>query len=626
MSLIEVKNLNVSFSADKKVIEAVKNVSFTIERGENVAIVGESGSGKSTTAHSIINLLPGNGKIISGSIKLNGEELTTKTDKEFVQVRGLKIGLIPQDPLSNLNPVWNIGYQVKEALKANNVDTNHEKFIEIINDGEENSQDFDNRFISSKNVPILLKELGIKKEEVDLRYGATVKSDFIENLKKINKFDEKSNELVEKYFTGATIEDRVIGLLGESGLDDMEQRVKNYPHEFSGGMRQRVLISIGLAARPDLIIADEPTSALDVTVQKTILDRLEVLTNALGTTMLLITHDLGLAAERAKKIIVMYKGEIVEAGNALDILKDPKHPYTKRLIAAAPNIKSKRLVSTKVKGDRKSISSESGETQTNKNILCVQNLTKEFTKKGSKGKKTIFKAVDNVSFELERGTTLGIVGESGSGKSTVANLILKLIRPTSGKIEFNSQDMTNLTKRELFNIRRKMQPIFQNPYGSLDPMFSIGRAIEEPLLVHKIGDKNFREQRVKDLLEMVGLPQSTVSRYPNELSGGQRQRIAIARALALEPEFIVCDEAVSALDVIVQDQVLNLLNDLQAELDLSYLFITHDLGVIRQIADNVIVMENGKIVEKGETTKVIETPTSPYTKKLIDAVPGSKIQ
>jgi peptide/nickel transport system ATP-binding protein len=419
----------------------------------------------------------------------------------------------------------------------------------------------------------------------------------------------------------------------------MQDRIRLYPHEFSGGMRQRVLIAIGLASRPSLLIADEPTSALDVTVQKTILDNLSWLTESLGTALLFITHDLGLAAERAKHLIVMYKGRIVEQGDAIEILKNPKHPYTKRLVATAPGLHSERLVSDKVGITRErseelrseespsSLATSGGpstELGNNDAIISVQNLTKIF-ETHRLGKKIPFTAVDNVSFDVKKGTTLGIVGESGSGKSTVANMVLKLLDPTSGEIIIQGKDISHITHRETLKFRRNVQPIFQNPYGSLDPMYSIYRAIMEPLNIHKIGNRKYRDKRTRELLDYVQLPQSILGRYPNELSGGQRQRIAVARALALEPEILVCDEAVSALDVLVQDQVLRLINDLQAELGLTYLFITHDLGVIKQIADDVIVMEHGKVVESRKTMELFQNPEKAYTRELLDAIPGSKL-
>ncbi|CAB0639611.1 ABC transporter ATP-binding protein [Corynebacterium diphtheriae] len=463
------------------------------------------------------------------------------------ELRGSHIGLVPQDPMSNLNPVWRIGTQVKESLKANNV------------------------------VP------------------------------------------------GSQMDERVTQLLEEAGLPDAARRAKQYPHEFSGGMRQRALIGIGLAARPKLLIADEPTSALDVTVQKRILDHLENLTHELGTAVLFITHDLGLAAERAEHLVVMHRGRIVESGPSLDILRNPQHPYTRRLVKAAPSLASARIQSAQEKGVE---SSEilATEKKTDEEIIRVENLTKFFNVRGQRGDKAELKAVDDVSFSLKKGTTLALVGESGSGKSTVANMVLNLIDPTTGKVYYKGTDLSTLGKKELFDMRRKLQVVFQNPYGSLDPMYSIFRCIEEPLLVHKVGSRKEREKRVAELLDMVAMPRSAMRRYPNELSGGQRQRIAVARALALNPEVIVLDEAVSALDVLVQNQILQLLADLEQELDLSYLFITHDLAVVRQTADHVVVMQKGRVVEQGTTDELFLNAREDYTRDLINSVPGLGVE
>ena len=435
-------------------------------------------------------------------------------------------------------------------------------------------------------------------------------------------------DIAKKHVTGSTMDDRIAGLLSEAGLPDAATRARQYPHEFSGGMRQRALIAIGLACRPELLIADEPTSALDVTVQKKILDHLHMLTDSLGTAVLFITHDLGLAAERAQHIVVMYKGQVVESGPSLEVLQHPQHPYTKRLVAAAPSLASQRIISAKEHGENADALLEHhvvGEQklETSETIITVDHLTKEFK---LPRKKEMFKAVDDVSFSVKRGSTLAIVGESGSGKSTVANMVLKLLEPTSGTVTYEGKDISGFKGKELLDFRRHVQPVFQNPYGSLDPMYSIYRSIEEPLRIHGIGDKKSRVKRVRELLDMVELPESVMGRYPNELSGGQRQRIAIARAMALDPDVIVCDEAVSALDVLVQDQVLRLLNDLQAEKGLSYLFITHDLAVVRQIADEVVVMQKGKLVEHATTDEVFDHPKQQYTRDLLDAIPGGKLQ
>ena len=546
--LLELKDLKISFTSSTGVVDAVRGVNLTIYPGQSVAIVGESGSGKSTTAMAVIGLLPGTGKVTGGTILFNGEDITGLSDKEMQHYRGSDIGLVPQDPMSNLNPVWSIGTQVKESLRANNV--------------------------------------------------------------------------VE----GSEANKRVAELLQEAGLDDAERRAKQYPHEFSGGMRQRALIGIGLAARPKLLIADEPTSALDVTVQRRILDHLEGLTHELGTAVLFITHDLGLAAERASHLVVMHRGRVVESGPSLDILRDPQHPYTQRLVKAAPSLASARIQSAQEQGIESSELLAGKAEASDEEVIRVENLTKEFDIRGEKGAKKKLLAVDDVSFSLRKGSTLALVGESGSGKSTVANMVLNLLDPTSGKVFYKGTDLSTLGSRELFEMRRKLQVVFQNPYGSLDPMYSIYRCIEEPLVVHKTGNRKEREARVAELLDMVAMPRSTMRRYPNELSGGQRQRIAVARALALNPEVIVLDEAVSALDVLVQNQILRLLAGLQEELDLSYLFITHDLAVVRQTADEVAVMRQGKLVESGTVDEIFANPTESYTRDLIDSVPGLGIE
>lgn len=547
--LLEIKDLEVAFQSSTGMVPAVRKANLTIYPGQSVAIVGESGSGKSTTAHAIINLLPGTGKIVGGSIKFRGEKLTTKSRKEMERIRGRHIGLVPQDPMSNLNPVWKIGFQVREALKANNV------------------------------------------------------------------------------VKGSQMHQRVNELLAEAGLPDTERVAKQYPHEFSGGMRQRALIAIGLAARPELLIADEPTSALDVTVQRLILDHMESLTHELGTAMLFITHDLGLAVERAEHLVVMHRGRIVESGPAMQILQRPQHPYTKRLVAAAPSLTTARIMTAHQAGiqvtEEELLGAGKGATSTEAAVE-VKNLVKTFPIRGKRGQ--TFKALDDVSFTLRKGTTLGVVGESGSGKSTAANIILGLLEQDSGDVIFEGVNVSELSKKERFAMRRNLQVVFQNPYGSLDPMYSIYRAVEEPMRVHNWGTKKEREERVAQLLDMVALPRSAMRRYPNELSGGQRQRVAIARALALRPHVLVLDEAVSALDVLVQDQILHLLNDIQAEMELSYLFITHDLAVVRQIADDVVVMQHGKVVETGDTDSIFDNPRTDYTRNLIDSIPGKSIE
>ncbi|ADX73799.1 ABC transporter ATP-binding protein [Pseudarthrobacter phenanthrenivorans] len=543
--LLEIRDLAITFNTSNGEVNAVRNAHLTIMPGETVAIVGESGSGKSTTALAAIGLLPSNGRVSGGQILLDGEDISHAPEKRMIELRGNTIGMVPQDPMSNLNPVWKIGYQVKETLRANGRPSGPDDIAKV---------------------------------------------------------------------------------LSEAGLPDAHRRAKQYPHEFSGGMRQRALIAIGLSCQPRLLIADEPTSALDVTVQRQILDHLEGMTAELGTAVLLITHDLGLAAERADKVVVMYRGQVVESGPSLELLQNPQHPYTKRLVESAPSLASRRIQVAKEQGlEAADLLAPAVEEVAADNVLQIKDLRKVYKLRQGLGKSSDFAAVDGVSFDVKRGTTTAIVGESGSGKSTVAKMVLQLEVPTEGKILFDGVDTSILKPSELFKFRRRVQPIFQDPYGSLDPMYNIFRTIEEPLRTHKVGNKVTREKKVRELLDQVALPQSTMQRYPNELSGGQRQRVAIARALALDPEVIICDEAVSALDVLVQAQVLNLLADLQSNLGLTYLFITHDLAVVRQIADHVCVMEKGRLVETGTTDEVFEAPQQEYTKALLNAIPGAKL-
>jgi len=564
--LLEIKNLQVGFRNQRGIVPAVNGIDLTLMAGQTLAIVGESGSGKSTTAHAIINLLPGSGVITGGEVLFEGRDIAKLSESELEEVRGKQIGFVPQDPMANLNPVWSIGFQVEEAIRANGIATNRKD-----------------------------------------------------------------------------VKRRAIEVLKEAGLADADRRLRQFPHQFSGGMRQRVLIGMGLAANPKLLIADEPTSALDVTVQRVILDHLATLTRDLGTAVLFITHDLGLAAERAEQLVVMYKGKIVEAGPSRELLENPLHPYTQRLVAAAPSLASRRIRSaSKSLADLDYVAPKAAEgldllesvevraeahaaTTDLAPVIVVDNLTKVFKIRGQKVTAKEFKAVDDVSFSIARGTTLALVGESGSGKSTVAKLLLKLEEPTSGAIKVDGTDIAGLRGKDVLAFRRKTQPVFQDPYGSLDPLRNIGATIAEPLHVHGVGTKAERRARVLELLDQVALPSTLATRYPNELSGGQRQRVAIARALALKPEIVVLDEAVSALDVLVQAQVLKLLADLQAELGLTYLFITHDLAVVRVIADNVCVMQNGRIVEASTVDEVFENPQQQYTRDLLAAIPGADL-
>ncbi|OBI70721.1 ABC transporter ATP-binding protein [Mycobacterium sp. E796] len=529
--LLSVEGLEVRFGANAPV---VCGVDLTVLRGQTVAVVGESGSGKSTTAAAILGLLPPGGRISAGRIVFDGRDITGADGRVLRSIRGRAIGYVPQDPMTNLNPVWKVGFQIREALRANT----------------------DNR--------------------------------------------ETRRRAVE--------------LLAEAGMPDPAKQAGRYPHQLSGGMCQRALIAIGLAGRPKLLIADEPTSALDVTVQRQVLDHLQGLTDQLGTALLLITHDLALAAERAESVIVVHRGVVVESGEAQAILQEPQHEYTRRLVAAAPSLTSgpSRARDSKAPAE---------------DFLVASELTKVYREsRGVPGwlgkRRSEFRAVDAVSFRLRRASTLAIVGESGSGKSTLARMVLGLLRPTSGTVVFDGTRIDDGLDRETaLAFRRRVQPVFQNPYSSLDPMYSVFRAIEEPLRIHRVGDRRQRERAVRELVDHVALPTSVLRRLPRELSGGQRQRVAIARALALRPEVLVCDEAVSALDVLVQAQILDLLADLQAELGLTYLFISHDLAVIRQIADDVLVMRAGRVVEQAPTEELFTRPAHEYTRRLLEAIP-----
>ncbi|WP_040788056.1 dipeptide ABC transporter ATP-binding protein [Nocardia paucivorans] len=546
--LLTVRDLRIAFGTGANQVDAVRGVDLTVHRGQTVAVVGESGSGKSTTAHAIIGLLPRGGRVVSGSIRFDGRELTEASRAQLVRLRGTGIGFVPQDPMSNLNPVWKIGFQLRETLAAN----------------------------------------GIAR--------------------------------------GRAARERAVELLEAAGIPDAEYRLDRYPHELSGGLRQRALIAMALSGRPDLLIADEPTSALDVTVQRQILDHIGRLTSELGTAMLLITHDLGLAAERAEHLVVMYRGRVVESGPAAELLRDPRHEYTRRLVDSAPSLASARRPQRRSRisvtaGPAGDVMDEAApETAP---ILAADRLTKRYRVRGSvPWKSTERVAAEDISFRLRRGTTTALVGESGSGKSTVAQLVLGLISPSSGSVRFDGKDITRMNHAEQLGFRRRVQPVFQNPYGSLDPMYSIHRCLLEPLRIHGIGTRAEREARIRELLDQVALPANVLGRYPSELSGGQRQRVAIARALASGPELLVCDEAVSALDVLVQAQILNLLDELQDRLGLSYLFITHDLAVVRQIADEVLVMQGGRIVEAAGTEEIFTAPREEYTRRLLAAIPG----
>ncbi|GAB3707717.1 ABC transporter ATP-binding protein [Mariniluteicoccus flavus] len=527
--VVELRDLSIAFRTADGTREAVRHVDLTVRAGETVAIVGESGSGKSTTAAAINRLLADNATITTGTILFQGEDVATFSEGRMRGLRGASIGLVPQDPMSNLDPLMTVGDQIGEALEVHGV------------------------------------------------------------------------------AHGAELRGRVLELLEAVGIGDPGRRARQYPHEFSGGMRQRVLIAMGLACRPALLIADEPTSALDVTVQRRVLDQLAQLTGELGTAVVLITHDLALAAERADRVAVMYRGEVVEEGAVHDVLSHPQHDYTRRLLGAIPGLNA---VTREPRPATEALAEARG-------------LVKVFRVRGERGRGlTDFTAVDGVDLTIPRGATVSLVGESGSGKSTVANMVLGLEEPTSGTIFFDGAPRPT-DRAGLKAFRRRVQPVFQNPFASLDPRYTVERSIAEPLQVHGVGSRDERRNRVRDLLERVSLPAELTSRLPHELSGGQRQRVAIARALALNPDLVVLDEAVSALDVLVQDQILELLARLQEEMGLSYLFISHDLAVVRAISDEVHVMQQGRIVESGTPAQLFAAPRVDYTRELLAAIPGA---
>ncbi|WP_299054842.1 ABC transporter ATP-binding protein [uncultured Nocardioides sp.] len=533
--LLEVTGLEVSYGD----VPVLHGVDLTVGTGERVAVVGESGSGKSTTAAAVLALLPGRGRVTAGSIRFAGEDVTHAPESRLRRLRGREVGLVPQDPMSNLNPATRVGAQVAETLVAH----------------------------------------GLAK--------------------------------------GRAARDRAIELLVEAGIEQPERRYRQFPHEFSGGMRQRVLIAMALACEPALLIADEPTSALDVTVQRRILDHLETLRASRGASLLMVTHDLGLAADRADRIVVMSKGHVVETGPAEAILRDPQHEYTRRLVAAAPSVNASKVVAA---GGVSVTERSAGPDASARPLLEVDDLVRTYR---VRGRREPLVAVDHVSFSLQAGTTTAVVGESGSGKTTVARMVLGLEEPTSGEVRLDGEVVRTARGAARRAVRRAMQPVFQDPYASLDPTFTVERIVDEPLRVFGVGDKRSRRARVTDLLEQVALPASVGQRFPGELSGGQRQRVAIARALALDPRLMVCDEAVSALDVLVQDQVMTLLEDLQRDLGISFLFITHDLAVVRQLARDVVVMRNGRVVEHGTVDAVFASPAEDYTRDLLDAIPGA---
>ncbi len=522
--LLEISKLDVVFGSGEAAVPAVKNASFTLEKGETLAIVGESGSGKTVTALSILGLLPyPRAKHPNGSIKFNGEELLGAPEPVLRKVRGNRIGMVFQEPMTSLNPLHPIEKQIGETLE-----------LHAGLDGD-------------------------KKRA------------------------------------------RILELLELVGLSDASKRLSALPHELSGGQRQRVMIAMALAINPDILIADEPTTALDVTIQAQILDLLKDLKKRLGMALLFITHDLNIVRQLADRVCVMKDGEIVEHGAVSDIFQAPSHDYTKRLMAAQPRAKTPKPMS----GD---------------DVISAKDLRVWFPVKKGLIRRTVdhIKAVDGISLSIPAGRTLGVVGESGSGKTTLGLALLRLIS-SKGEIHFLGRRIDNQPTKELRTLRRDMQVVFQDPFGSLSPRLSVGQIVEEGLVVHRIGDRSERADRVVETLKDVGLDPASRDRYPHEFSGGQRQRISIARAMVLRPKFLMLDEPTSALDVSVQAQIVELLQNLQEKYNLAYLFISHDLRVVRALADAVIVMKDGLVRESGEAGQIFKAPQDPYTKALMDA-------
>jgi peptide/nickel transport system ATP-binding protein len=581
--LLEIKNLVTEFRTDGEVMKAVNDVSFTLNRGETIGIVGESGSGKSVTSLSVMRLIPNPpGKISGGEILFHKDENSTVdlvkiSEKEMRAIRGNDIAMIFQEPMTSLNPVFTCGDQVMEA--------------------------------------ILLHQ-------------------------KVNKKEAK---------------EKTIALFKEVQLPRPEAIFNQYPHQISGGQKQRVMIAMAMSCSPSILIADEPTTALDVTVQQTILDLMLKLQREKDMGIMFITHDLGVIAELADKVVVMYKGKIVEQGPVLEIFGNPQHPYTKGLLACRPplDVRLKRLpiVSDFMNVDEAGNIQEIDQSVTEatekeiqtvaereeahrklyaqKPILQIKNLKTYFPlKKNFFGKVTEeVKAVDDVTFDVYPGETLGLVGESGCGKTTLGRTVLRLVDPTGGEVIFKGNPLHLMTTAELTEVRKDIQIIFQDPYSSLNPRITVGDAIMEPMQVHKLyaNDKE-RKEKVLELLERVNMLPEHFYRYPHEFSGGQRQRICIARALALRPQFIICDESVSALDVSVQAQVLNLLNELKRDFDFTYIFISHDLSVVKFMSDRMVVMNKGVVEEMGDADQICSNPQTEYTKKLIAAIPKGRLE
>lgn len=542
MSVLAIEDLRVSYAGRTGRREVVHGVGFDVGEGEVVALVGESGSGKSTTAHALLGLLPEGGRVDGGTVSLGGVDISGWSPKRLQSVRGVQVGLVPQDPAASLDPVRPIGVQVGEILRLHR------------------------------------RTAGRERDR-------------------------------------AAIRGRVLELLERVGLDDPALRARQHPHELSGGMRQRVLIAIAIALRPRLIIADEPTSALDATVQRRILDLIDDLRREEGTAVLLVTHDLGVAADRAQRIVVLKDGRVVEQGPGERILSAPSDPYTRQLLADAPALAAEGFRRPAPPLFLRDASAAAAEKPY---AIVANGLVKKFAVRGAEP----FRAVDDVSFQVRRGTTHALVGESGSGKTTTARLVTRFLHPDAGRIELDGADVADLRGSALRDLRRRIQLVYQNPFSSLDPRQSVGAIVAEPLQNFREGTRASRRERAAALLDRVALPAEVLERSPRELSGGQRQRVAIARALAIDPEVVVLDEAVSALDVTVQARILELLESLQQELGLTYLFISHDLAVVRRLSHTVSVLRRGRVVEAGTTEDIFTRPSHDYTRELLAAVPG----
>ncbi|MFT6633105.1 MAG: peptide/nickel transport system ATP-binding protein [Bacteriovoracaceae bacterium] len=561
-NLLSVKDLCVDFNTPEGVVRAVNNISFDVPMGKTVGLVGESGSGKSVTSLAVMGLIPNPPGIISGGqILFEGRDLVTTPEEDMRKIRGNDIAMIFQEPMTSLNPVFKVGAQISE---------------------------------------VLMLHMGMNK----------------------NQAWEKS-----------------VDLLNQVGIPSPSKSAHKYPHEMSGGQKQRVMIAMAIACEPKLLICDEPTTALDVTIQKQVIDLMFDLQDKYNMGMLFITHDLGVIADIADDVVVMYRSNLVEQNTTSKIFTHATHPYTKGLIACRPALDRNptRLLTVSDFMDEDGKELEIDETKTvkvdkvhsfteeeNPVLLEVKDFHIHFPIKGGIFGRTVdnFRAVDGVSFKLRKGMTLGLVGESGCGKTTLGRGILRLIEPTSGEVIYNGVNVTDLNKADMRAMRSKMQVIFQDPYSSLNPRMTVGEILLEPMDLHNIGaNKTERVEKAKWLLEKVGLQANQLSRYPHEFSGGQRQRICIARALAVNPEFIICDESVSALDVSVQAQVLNLLLDLQEEFGLTYIFISHDLSVVNFISDEVAVMNHGKFVEMDKANEIYLNPKEEYTKNLLSAIP-----